>query len=120
MDKIIIKNLKLFCYHGVNPEEKVDGQNFVFDIEASVDLSIPCETDNVDDTVSYAKMIKTVRRVAQSQKDDLIERVAQRIIDALFEEYEKIQAIKIIVMKPEAPSKADFDYVAVQIERERK
>lgn len=120
MDKIIIKNLKLFCYHGVNPEEKVDGQNFIFDIEASVDLSVPCETDNVDDTVSYAKMIKTVRRVSQSQKDDLIERVAQRIIDALFEEYEKIQSIKISVKKPEAPIKAEFDYVAVQIERERK
>ncbi len=120
MDKIIIKNLKLFCYHGVNPEEKIDGQNFVFDIESSVDLSTPCATDNVDDTVSYAKMIKTVRRVAQSQKDDLIERVAQRIIDALFEEYEKIQKIKVIVMKPEAPIKAEFDYVAVQIERERK
>ena len=120
MDKIIIKNLKLFCYHGVNPEEKVDGQNFIFDIETSVDLSVPCETDNVDDTVSYAKVIKTVRRVAQSQKDDLIERVAQRIIDALFEEYEKIQSIKISVKKPEAPIKAEFDYVAVQIERERK
>lgn len=120
MDKIIIKNLKLFCYHGVNPEEKVDGQNFIFDIEASVDLTKPCATDNVDDTVSYAKMIKTVRRVAQSQKDDLIERVAQRIIDALFEEYEKIHTIKITVMKPEAPIKAEFDYVAVEIERERK
>jgi dihydroneopterin aldolase len=120
MDKIIIKNLKLFCYHGVNPEEKVDGQNFVFDVEASVDLSTPCATDNVDDTVSYAKMIKTIRRVAQCQKDDLIERVAQRVIDALFDEYEKVQAIKITVMKPEAPIKADFDYVAVQIERERK
>lgn len=119
MDKIIIKNLKLFCYHGVNPEEKVDGQNFIFDIEASVDLSTPCATDNVDDTVSYAKMIKTVRRVAQSQKDDLIERVAQRIIDALFEEYEKIQVIRITVMKPEAPIKAEFNYVAVQIERKR-
>lgn len=120
MDKIIIKNLKLFCYHGVNPEEKVDGQNFVFDIEASVDLSTPCATDNVDDTVSYAKIIKTVRRIAQSEKNDLIERVAQRIIDALFEEFEKLQAIKIIVKKPEAPIKAEFDYVAVQIERERK
>ena len=120
MDKIIIKNLKLFCYHGVNPEEKVDGQNFIFDVEAGVDLTGPCATDNVDDTVSYAKMIKTVRQVAQSQKDDLIERVAQRIIDALFEEYEKIQVIRITVMKPEAPIKAEFDYVAVQIERERK
>ena len=120
MDKIIIKNLKLFCYHGVNPEEKEDGQNFIFDIVAGVDLISPCETDNVDDTVSYAKMIKTIRRVSLSQKDDLIERVAQRIVDALFEEYEKIKTLKVTVKKPEAPMKADFEYVAVEIERERK
>ena len=30
MDKIIVKNLKIFAYHGVNPEEKQNGQNFVF------------------------------------------------------------------------------------------
>ncbi|MGN1202778.1 MAG: dihydroneopterin aldolase, partial [Eubacterium sp.] len=32
MDKILIRDLKIFAYHGVNPEEKRDGQNFVFDI----------------------------------------------------------------------------------------
>ena len=31
MDKIIVRGLKIFAYHGVNPEEKQDGQNFVFD-----------------------------------------------------------------------------------------
>lgn len=119
MDKIIVKNLKLFCYHGVNPEEKIDGQNFVFDIEAGVDLSLPCKTDNVDDTVSYAKIIKTVRRVAQSEKNDLLERVAQRVADELFLEFDKINSLVITLKKPEAPIKADFDYVAVTIERSR-
>lgn len=119
MDKIIVKDLKLFCYHGVNPEEKVDGQNFVFDIEAFLDLSLPCKTDNVDDTVSYAKIIKTVRRVAQSEKNDLLEYVSQRVVDALFEEYPMIEKINLTLKKPEAPIKADFDYVAVQIERVR-
>lgn len=119
MDKIIVKDLKLFCYHGVNPEEKLDGQNFIFDVEAGVDLSAPCESDNVDDTVSYAKIIKTVRRVAQSEKNDLLERVAQRVADALFEEFDKIQTVKILLKKPEAPIKADFSYVAVEIERSR-
>ena len=119
MDKIIVKNLKLFCYYGVNPEEKIDGQNFVFDIEATVDLSIPCVTDNVDDTVSYAKIIKTVRRVAQSEKNDLLEHVAQRVADELFSEFDKINSLVITLKKPEAPIKADFDYVAVTIERTR-
>lgn len=119
MDKIIVKDLKLFCYHGVNPEEKIDGQNFVFDIEAGVDLSAPCLTDNVDDTVSYAKIIKAVCQVAQSEKNDLLERVAQRVADALFEEFDKIQTLKVLLKKPEAPIKADFSYVAVEIERTR-
>lgn len=120
MDKIIVKDLKLFCYHGVNPEEKVDGQNFIFDIEAFMNLDLPCKTDNVNDTVSYAKIIKTVRRVAQSEKNDLLEYVSQRVADALFEEFEKIEKLVITLKKPEAPIKADFDYVAVQIERTRK
>ena len=119
MDKIIVKNLELFCYHGVNPEEKVDGQIFVFDVEAEVDLSLPCKTDNVDDTVSYAKIIKTVRRVAQSEKNDLLEYVAQRVVDELFDEFSKIEKIVLTLKKPEAPIKADFSYVAVQIERVR-
>lgn len=119
MDKIIVKDLELFCYHGVNPEEKEDGQIFVFDIEASADLSKPCLTDNVDDTVSYAKIIKTVRRVAQSEKNDLIERVAQRVADELFNDFEKIKTLKITLKKPQAPIKADFNYVAVEIERAR-
>ena len=29
MDTIHIKGLRLFAYHGVNPEEKRDGQTFV-------------------------------------------------------------------------------------------
>ena len=58
MDKIIIKGLKIFAYHGVNPEEKVIGQNFVLDITAYKNLKRAGNTDNIDDTVSYAKMLK--------------------------------------------------------------
>ena len=88
-------------------------------IEAGVDLSLPCKTDNVDDTVSYAKIIKTVRRVAQSEKYDLLEKVAQLVADELFSEFDKINTLVITLKKPEAPIKADFNYVAVTIERSR-
>ena len=119
MDKILIKDLRLYAYHGVNPEEKIEGQNFLINMECEADLSLPCMSDNVDDTVSYAKIIKTVRRVAQCEKNDLLERVAQRVADELFSEFDKIMALNITLKKPEAPIKADFDYVAVTIERSR-
>lgn len=119
MDKILIRNLKIFAYHGVNPEEKQDGQNFVFDIDAYVDISVPCESDNVEDTVSYAKIIKETVRIFTCQKDDLLERAAQRVADGLFEKFDKIQSLRILLKKPEAPIKADFEYVGVEIFRER-
>lgn len=119
MDKIIIKGLEIFAYHGVNPEEKVDGQPFVLDITLDVDLSKPCQTDNVDDTVSYAKVVKLARAVMQQQSDDLIERAAQRVADAILEQFAKAIQVDITLKKPKAPIKAEFDYVAVRLLRTR-
>lgn len=119
MDKILIRDLKIFAYHGVNPEEKRDGQNFVFDIDLSVNVTKACHSDNVDDTVSYAKVIKTVTRVATAEKYDLLERLAQVAADAILTEYPDVFNVLITLKKPEAPMKADFSWVGVQIYRER-
>lgn len=117
MDKIIIKGLKIFAYHGVNPEEKVDGQTFIIDAECSTDLMIPCASDRVEDTVSYAKIVKTLTRVMTENKYDLIERAAQVCADAILWEYPAIVGVKLTLKKPQAPIHAEFDYMAVEIER---
>ena len=119
MDKISIKGLKLFAYHGVNPEEKENGQNFVIDLDYYVNFARACQMDTLDDTVSYAKVVKTIRRVFTAEKYDLIERAAQVIADAVLDEFEDIFKVEVTLKKPEAPISAEFDYVAVSIMRER-
>ena len=119
MDKIIVKELELFAYHGVNPEEKLNGQRFVMDITVYADLSAACVTDDLNDTVSYAKITKTAAAVFTSEKNDLIERAAQRVAQALLDEYSRISGVTVLLRKPEAPVKASFGYVAVEITRER-
>lgn len=119
MDKIIIDSLRLFAYHGVNPEEQEDGQFFILDIEADIPLSKAGESDDLNDTVSYAQMIKCARRVFSSQKDKLIERAARRVADALLEEFPPIEGVRVTCKKPDAPMKADFGFAAVSIYRER-
>ena len=114
MEKIIIKGLKLFAYHGVNPEEKVDGQNFVLDITATLNADRAKETDNVDDTVSYAKILKTARAVFCERSYDLIETAANKVGVAIMETYPALNSVTVLLMKPEAPIKAEFEYVAVE------
>ena len=119
MDKIIINGLEVYAYHGVNPEEKTDGQNFIINAELFVDLSAPCETDDLNDTVNYSKVIKLITRIMTSEKYNLIEHAAQKTADGLLAEFDRIQKVKLTLKKPDAPIKADFNFVAVEIERER-
>ena len=119
MDKIIIKGLKLYAYHGVNPEEKAEGQMFILDITCSVSLCVPCKTDCVDDTVSYAKILKTARSAFLADKFDLLEKAAECVAAAVLGQFSAVQAVTVCVKKPQAPIQADFDYVAVEINRER-
>ncbi len=119
MDKIIIKGLRLFAYHGVNQEEKEQGQDFVFDIVLSVNMNRACSSDNVEDTVSYAKVVKTVRRVFTAEKYDLIEKCADITAKAILEEYPAVFSVDLTLKKPHAPVKADFEYMAVNVIRNR-
>ena len=119
MDKISIKGLKLFAYHGVNPEEKENGQKFVIDIDYYVDMTKACHLDDIDDTVSYAKVVKTVNRVFTNAKYDLIEHCAQVIADGILNDFDAVYKVDVTVKKPQAPIKADLDYVSVSISRSR-
>lgn len=119
MDKIIIRDLKLYAYHGVNPEEKIEGQEFFLDIDCFLDLKKPCEDDNVDSTVSYAKIIKLVSKIFCAEKYDLIEKAAQVVADGILGGFAPIRKVTVLLKKPNAPVKADFGYVAVEITRKR-
>ena len=79
MEKIIVKGLRLKAYHGVNPEEKIDGQMFELDIISLIDAKIAQKSDELDDTVSYAKIIKTARAVFTAESYNLIEYAANKV-----------------------------------------
>ncbi len=119
MDKIIIKNLKVYSYHGVNDEEKVRGQEFVVDAILELDLSTACESDDINDTVSYAKVIKTIGKVMGRESYNLLEKLSMQIIKEIFLLYTAVESVEICVKKPMAPIKANFDYVAVNLKRYR-
>jgi len=119
LDKIIIKGLRVFAYHGVNPEEKRDGQTFELDITLYASLLRAGRTDDLNDTISYAKATKTALRVMNEAKYDLLEKVAQRVAEQLLIDYPDVEKVDVLLKKPQAPVKADFDYMAVMITRQR-
>ena len=118
MDKIIIKGLRVYAYHGVKPEEKEKGQPFILDITLLVDVRRAGASDRLEETVNYSKAAKRAAAVMLEEKNDLIERAATRVAEALLAEF-PIEEVTVCLKKPRAPVAADFDYMAVEITRKR-
>ena len=102
--------------HGVLPEEKVRAQPFEVNLELSVDLSAAGESDDLNDTVSYADVIDSVERVITHERFELLERLAQRIA-VVCRADERVTEVVVEVRKLRPPVPTDVDYVAVRIVR---
>lgn len=116
MDKIYIKGLRIYAYHGVKETEKEKGQPFELDVTLSVDVSAAGQSDDLAQTVNYSKVTKRIIAVMQSEKNDLLERVATRVAQTVLTEF-PVAEVTVLLKKPRAPIAADFDYVAVEITR---
>lgn len=119
MDKIVMKNLAFYGYHGVLPEENTLGQKFFIDIELYADLKKAGITDSVENTVHYGIAYEIVKDIVENKRFKLIEALAENIADSLMNEFKMIDEAVVLVKKPEAPVKGIFDFFGVEIRRKR-
>ncbi len=119
MDKIIVKNIKAYGYHGALKEENILGQNFYVDVIMHKPLKKAGLTDDLTESISYVDVYYDVEEIVKNQKFKLIEALSEAIASNLLKKYD-IEKVKIEIRKPGAPINGTFDYVAVSIERERK
>lgn len=119
MDKIVIKDLEIFAYHGVLPEEKRQGQTFIVTVELILDLHAAGASDDLSETVNYADVCDTISRVMTEEKYNLIEAAAESMAGTILLEYDKVKTVHVMLCKPEAPITMTFDTVYIDITRGR-
>jgi len=119
MERIYITGLELIAFHGVNQDEREYGQIFLLDLILEADLSRACTSDSLEDTVNYARVIKTAAAAFTREPCNLIERAAEITARAVLEGFPLIEALTLRVRKPDAPVKMPFGDIAVEIYRRR-
>lgn len=117
MDKIILKNMKFFAYHGVLEEERLNGQYFFVDTVMSVDLKQAGKTDELGDTVDYSAVYNIIKDITENNKFRLIECLADNISREIMSRYKNIKEILVHVRKPDAPIGGELDWAEVEITR---
>jgi 7,8-dihydroneopterin aldolase/epimerase/oxygenase len=111
-----VRGLRVFAYHGVHPEERRLGQEFVVDVHLRCRPSPAAETDDVADAVDYGAVCERVVEVVRGGPFNLIETVAARVADDLLARF-PVASATVRVAKPAAPIPHPFAEVAVTVTR---
>lgn len=116
MGLITIKGIKVFGYHGHLPEETILGGHFIVNIWVNIDSSEVEESDDLDHTVDYVKIIDIVKE-KMLIRANMIEVPAKRIVDEILL-LNKVLKVKVEVEKIQPPINASFDKISVTTEAE--
>ncbi len=116
MGIIEIEGMEFYAYHGHYEEERIVGNRFLLDLRIEADCETSSKSDNIKDAVNYQVAYKIVKE-QMLKKSHLLENIAQRILDALYENMKGIKKATIKVRKMNPPMGGQIKCVSVTLSR---
>lgn len=111
---ISLNRLRFHARHGVLPQERATGGEFIVSVRAKYLFDKALESDNVDDTINYAVIFEIINKEMLTPSC-LLEHLAGRIGRSIFNRMPMIESLDITVEKTNPPMGADSDGAAVEL-----
>ncbi|MEO1030809.1 MAG: dihydroneopterin aldolase [Bacteroidota bacterium] len=119
MGIIKVENIRVYAHHGCLKEETIIGSDYRVDVIVEADLTTSAQTDALSDTVDYVFLNKVVRE-EMAVPSKLLETVAQRILDRIFNEDALVNEASVSVSKINPPIGGDVEMVTIELSEQRK
>ncbi len=116
MGQILIERMEFYAFHGHYQEEQIVGNRFLVDLEIVTDMRKPAASDELEDAVNYQLAYRLVKQ-EMKKKSSLLENIAKRILDAVFNEFPWIEEAKVTIRKMNPPMGGQMRSVGVTLER---
>lgn len=117
-DRITLTGIRVQANHGVFDFERQNGQEFIVDVIAWLDLSAAASADDLLRTVNYGILAEEVAEAVATSPVDLIETVAERVANVVLAN-PAVTHTEVTIHKPHAPISVPFSDVSVTIVRAR-
>lgn len=119
MDKILVEGIRLYGYHGCLDEEGKIGTEYEVSVTVWGNINNSFQSDNLHHTMDYVNISRVVQEHV-SNRAKLIETVAHRISETIFEEMPMVIKLKIKLSKLNPPINGDVKKVSIELKRKRK
>lgn len=103
METLTLKSIQLKGYHGYYKEERQQGNNFEIDLTFSANLRKAGESDRLEDTIDYQQVLTVVTTIVEGPSVKLIETLAHKIGDQLFDKFNTVESLTVSVRKLHPP-----------------
>lgn len=119
MGLIEIEGMKFYAYHGHFEAEQIVGNEFIVDLTLKTDCNAAAKTDDLSYALNYQTVYDLVKQ-EMSKPSRLLENVAKRILDTLYDAFSNIEEAKVKVSKLNPPMGGEIEKVSVTLWREGK
>jgi dihydroneopterin aldolase len=116
MGNIYLEDLEFYAFHGCYKEEQIAGTRFLVNLTLETNMDKPSMTDNVSDALNY-QMVYEVVKHEMVIKSHLLEHVAQRILDALFQRFSQLEHATVKISKMNPPIGGAMKCVSIELSR---
>lgn len=99
LDVITISEIYARGRHGVTEAERSQNLPLEVSVELHLDLRKAASTDDLEHTVNYATLYEKIVNVVETKSRNLLEQLAQDLLDAIFEDKKVVQA-SVRIFKP--------------------
>jgi dihydroneopterin aldolase len=114
-----IEGLEVSARHGLLPQEKTTEQVFRFDIAMQLNSCPACASDNIEETVDYARVCDDIVDLARSRSYELLEKLAEEVAGMILEKYDAVDTVGVRAEKVAPPLDHTVKAIAVSLERSR-
>ena len=115
---IFLRNVRFHAFHGVLPQERQVGGDFLVNLRVDYPVEKAMESDEVGDTLNYATLFDLVKREMQIPSQ-LLEHVAGRIAKAIMADFPAVTSIDLELTKLNPPMGADSDGAGIFLKVKR-
>lgn len=111
---IVLEGLRFHAFHGVMPQERQTGGDYLLSLRIRRDITAAMLSDNVADTINYAEAYEIARQ-EMDIPSRLLEHVCGRIGRRLLDRYPEAEEVGIRLVKCNPPMGADCSGAAVEV-----
>jgi len=111
--KVSLKDIRFFSYHGFYPEEQIIGNEFFIDIDTEFEVFTQ-GNDDISKTVNYERLFE-IANTEMKRTQKLLETVAYHILEQIKNEFLIVSSARVAIRKMNPPLKGKVGSSVVEL-----